>query len=564
MRGGICVSTPHRRRRFIWMPANRRQLLAVAALAPLAAQPFFVRRAWAGKPTPSARYFDCGIASGCPDAEGFVLWTRLTGGATGNESPQRAGAALGNDLIGQPVRWEIAHDESFARIAQHGSATALSQLGHTVHVEVRGLEPARWYWYRFIFNGVASEPGRSRTAPSTGAMPNEMRFAFASCQHWEHGYYAAWRHVTIESPDMVAFLGDYIYEGAMSRHPKQALARPQPLALATTLADYRDRYALYKSDPDLQAAHRACPWIVTWDDHEVHNDYADETAVPRTSNFPARRAAAYQAFYENMPLRASALVHGLANLESLGHAADAVRVTQRHAFGRLARFHVLDTRQFRDVQACRDDEHSSSGAVRPADCPALNAAGRTMLGAAQEQWLAEGLAADAKPADGPRWSVIAQQTLFSPRHYGNPATAPVATDTWDGYPAARRRLLAAIAAQPPRNTVFIGGDVHQNFVCDVKERAEDDGSKTLASEFCGTSITSFSGASQQRLDRLVEQNPHMLLANSQHRGYGMVRLTPSSWTTDLRTIDDPARADSGVSTLARFVVEDGHPGVHRV
>jgi alkaline phosphatase D len=534
------------------MPTNRRHLLALAALAPLAAQPVGLRRAWAGRPNPSANYFDCGIASGCPDADGLVLWTRLTGLASGQQG--FSGPILS-------IRWELSHDEFFSRVVQSGSAPALAQLGHTVHVEVRGLEPARWYWYRFIFRGVASPSGRTRTAPSPDAMPDELRFAFASCQHWEDGYYAAWRHVVTESPDMVAFLGDYIYEGASSRHSQHALARTQPLRRATTLADYRDRYALHKSDTDLQAAHRACPWIMTWDDHEVRNDYANETVVPADTDFPAQRAAAYQAFYENMPLRASALVHGLANLTSLGHAADAVRVTQRHAFGRLARFHVLDTRQFRDVQACRDDHHSSSGVVHPADCPTLKAPERTMLGAAQEQWLAKGLAADANLADGPRWSVIAQQTLFSPRHYGNAATGPVTTDTWDGYPAARQRLSSAIAVAPPRNTVFIGGDIHQNFVCNVKERANDESSKTVASEFCGTSVTSFSGASQQRLDRLVEQNPHILLANSQYRGYGLVRLTPARWTTELRILNDPMRADSGISTLARFVVEDTHPGV---
>lgn len=462
-----------------------------------------------------------------------------------------------------PVQWEIAHDQAFSRIVQRGNAQAPALLGYTVHVEVSGLEPARWYWYRFIFRGAASPAGRTRTAPSPTAMPDALRLAFASCQRWEHGYYAAWRHVVDEAPDMVAFLGDYIYETATPQHPTQALARTHALRHARTLADFRDRYLLHKSDRDLQAAHHACPWIVTWDDHEVQNDYAGETAVPAAPDFPAQRAAAYQAFYENMPLRASALVHGLAHLDRLGHAADAVRVTQRHAFGRLARFHVLDARQFRDVQACRDDHHSSSGVVRPLGCPALDAPDRTMLGAQQERWLSEGLAADAQPGDGPRWSVIAQQTLLSPRHYGNPATGPVATDTWDGYPAARQRLLSAIAAQPPRNTVFIGGDVHQNFVCDVKAHPQDERSKTIASEFCGTSITSFSGASQGRLDRLVEQSPHILLANSQHRGYAMVTLTPARWTTALRIVDDPSRRDSGISTLARFVVEDRRPGVQR-
>lgn len=544
------------------MPTNRRELLSLTSLALLASQPLLLRSAWAKAPRPSFDLFASGVASGCPEPDGFVLWTRLfpdTDASGGIDSAAMSAASIGEY---KKVNWEVAHDTRFRHIAQKGSAPALRQLGHAVHVEVNGLEPDRWYFYRFICDGNASAVGRTRTAPMPDRMPEALRFVFASCQHWEDGFYAAWRHVAAEHPDLVVFLGDYIYEGGSSRSSDRIVARLHGLRRAQTLADYRSRYALYKSDPDLQAAHRACPWIVTWDDHEVANDYADETVFPPETGFPERRAAAYQAFYENMPLRSSALVHGMAGL---GRAADAVRVTQRHAFGKLARFHVLDTRQFRDVQACRDESRSSSGVVRPADCPALAAPNRTLLGPAQERWLADGLRADTQ--DGPaahagiRWSILAQQTLFTPRAYGKPETGPVATDTWDGYPAARQRLLATLAQTQPRNTVFLGGDIHQNFVCDVHAHPDDPASPLLASEFCGTSITSISGSSQKRLDRLVAQNPYIHLANSRYRGYGSVNLTPTRWTTELRVVDDPQRADSGLSTLAQFVVEDQRPGV---
>ena len=407
---------------------DRRNILRLAtSVAGMSALP---RWAWAGS-TPRHNPFGLGVASGDPTSDGMVLWTRLL--------PAEPGAAS-SPLT---VRWEVADDDRFLRIVQRGTATALPELAHSVHVELAGLAPDRWYHYRFLHGDAVSPTGRTRTAPAAGQMPARLRLAFASCQNWEHGHYAAWHHLVQDAPDLVLFLGDYIYEYT-SPADTSGLARVQTLRHATTLADFRDRYALYKSDPQLQAAHAACPWGVVWDDHEVQNDYAgangrgDDPAA-----FLALRSAAWQAFYEHMPLRAASL--GAGHLGTQGLA-----LHRRLAWGQLAHIHLLDMRQHRDVQACRRTGARSAGAVRPEDCAALAAPSRTLLGTAQERWLDTGLAQDARQQA--RWSVLAQTTLFSPRAYPSGLRA---TDTWDGYPAARQRLLQSIAGHAPRNTVVL-------------------------------------------------------------------------------------------------------------
>ncbi|GKS90576.1 alkaline phosphatase D family protein [Acidovorax sp. SUPP2539] len=528
---------------------SRRALLQRAAWAAgVAAWP-----RWAGAGTGALRHdpFTLGVASGDPSPDGMVLWTRLV--------PAEPGAW--NRPIA--VRWEVAHDDAFRRIVQRGTATALPELAHSVHVELQGLAPGRWYHYRFLQGDAVSATGRTRTAPAAGDLAPGLRIAFASCQRWEHGHYAAWADVCRQSPDLVLFLGDYIYEYASPKDPA-GLARVHGLRLAHTLADYRDRYALHKSDPSLQAAHALCPWATTWDDHEVQNDYAGTHGRGDAADFLAMRTAAWQAFYEHTPLRAASLA---------ASGFGALQVYRALPWGRLATVHLLDARQFRDRQACRAEGSSGAGAVRPGDCAELQAPGRSFLGAAQERWLDAGLAADARGGgvgsaigDGTQWSVIAQQTLFSPRHYPSGVQS---TDSWDGYPAARQRLLQSVARHALRNTVLLGGDIHQNYVCNVM--APTDGAapaesplaptaRVLASEFCGTSISSRSGTTQDKVDAIARHNPHVLLARCDLRGWGLAEVTPRRWTTTLRTVDDPLRADSGASTLARFVVEDGRPG----
>ncbi|KPU94903.1 alkaline phosphatase [Variovorax paradoxus] len=533
---------------------HRRDLIRLASAA--AAATALPRWSWSN--TLAQRdLFPLGVASGSPTPDGFVLWTRLLDGPVPGTVPfDTPRLPLPAALT---VRWEVAEDEAFRRIVRAGQANALAELGHAVHVEVSGLRPDRWYFYRFMHGDAVTQTARTRTAPALHAMPGRTRFAFVSCQRWEQGHYAGYRHMLDEDLDLVVFLGDYVYEYAMPKKPPSyQLVRTHTLPAAKTLADFRDRYALYKTDAQLQAAHRACPWLVTWDDHEVQNDYAGLEGTGPAGDFLARRGAGYQAFYENMPLRASVLTQGVGGLGTL----DGLRIHERHAWGRLLRFHMLDTRQYRDRQPCRVPGEESPSSVTPTGCPELRDPARSILGSYQERWLEQGLAQDA--ALGERWSVVAQQTIFAQRNYKPLPAESYHPSTWDGYPASRQRVLDAVQGAGARNTVFLGGDIHQNYVSRVLADFSRPQSPVIASEFCGTSIASASGTAQSRAQEIADNNPHILLARSDRRGYAVADVTPGRWLTSLRVLDDVAQPDSGISTLARFAVDDCVPGPRAV
>jgi len=479
--------------------------------------------------------FSLGVASGAPEPDGFVLWTRLApepGVAHGGMAPEPV-----------TVRWEVAEDERFARVVRSGRAVAHPALAHSVHAEVRGLAPERWYHYRFVTGGGANQAvsptGRARTAPLADAFPARLRLAFASCQQFEQGYFGAYRHMADEDLDLVVFLGDYIYESSWGRDHVRAHLGGEP----KSLADYRIRHAQYRGDPDLQRMHAAAPWLLTWDDHEVDNDYADDRAEDLDPAFLARRAAAYRAYFEHMPLRESARPQGA-----------AMRLHGRHRFGRLAEFLILDDRQHRAHQACPKPRRGGSNVVDLERCPGLRDPSRSMLGATQERWLDRCFAESRA-----RWNVIGQQTLFS-RADGRQGPGETAwTDGWDGYPVARQRLIDAMQSRRLSNPLLLGGDVHANWVCDVKADFSDPGSQVVATEFCGTSITS-QGRPQVHLDRARDENPHVRLAESAYRGYGVVELTPDRCTTTLRVVDSVKLREPRIATRARFVVEAGRPG----
>ncbi|MET1114154.1 MAG: alkaline phosphatase D family protein [Comamonas sp.] len=528
----------------------RREFFRLASSA--AAATSLPRWSWS-TPLRQRDLFPLGVASGSPAPDGFVLWTRLLDG------PVPGTVAADTPRVPLPpaltVHWEIAEDESLRTIVRRGTAQALAALGHSVHVEVTGLRPDRWYYYRFMHGDAVTPTARTRTAPDTHAMPDRMRFAFVSCQRWEHGHYAGYRHMLDEDLDAVLFLGDYIYEYAMPQTPPSpALVRTHTLAAARTLQDFRDRYALYRTDAQLQAAHRACPWIVSWDDHEVQNDYAGLAGTGPQEAFPTLRGAGYQAFYENMPLRAACLARGM---EGLG-TADGVRIHDRYAWGRLLRFHLLDTRQYSHAQACRPPGGKPPPSIPPDRCAELRDPARSMLGQAQERWLEDGLRQDAHAQA--RWSVLAQQTMFSRRNYRKAPDESVGSSTWDGYPASRQRVIDAIRASAVRNAVVLGGDIHQNCVSRVLSDFSNPQSAVIASEFCGTSLTSHNSTSRVRAQEIADNNPHILLARPDRRGYAVAEVTPGRWTTTLRVLEDAAQADSAVSTLARFVVNDQVPG----
>ncbi|AEG92810.1 alkaline phosphatase D family protein [Ramlibacter tataouinensis] len=523
--------------------AERRRLLQLAAAAAACTwlpRGAHAQRRWGFDP------FSLGVASGSPAADSVVLWTRLLGPGWW-------------DSIGEapvPVRWEVAHDQGFSRIARRGETLALAQLGHSVHAEVAGLEPDRWYFYRFTAGHAVSPTGRTRTLPAADALPARLRLAYASCQRWEHGYYGAYRHMREEQLDLVMFLGDYIYE-----YPNATAAvRDFPtLGWVHTLQEYRERHALHRGDVHLQAMHAACPWLVSWDDHEVQNDYAAGQAgdgrplgLNASSDFAARRAAAYQAYYEHMPLRASALGGALAGVAG---AAD-VRLYGRWRFGRLADLLLLDTRQYRDRQVCGPD-FKPSGQVHPSACPAWEDPGRSLLGAAQEQWLDTAFA-----QAGSGWTVVGQQTLFGRRDNHPGAGEQFWNDGWDGYGAARRRVTGSLQRHQVVNPVFLGGDVHENWVGHVKADYARQGSASLGVEFCGTSITSRAGGAEQVAQRLAE-NPHYVFADGWRRGYSVCEFTPQRLTTTLRVLDDATREDARIETQARFTVQAGRPRLER-
>ncbi|MBP6898417.1 MAG: alkaline phosphatase D family protein [Pseudacidovorax sp.] len=503
---------------------SRRRLLQGAAGAALAA-PFLRLHAQGGDSRP---LFTLGVASGCPTAEGVVLWTRLA------PEPLAGG---GMDEAPVPVDWELAEDDRFVRIVARGRAIAVADLAHSVHVEVAGLAPGRDYWYRFTAQGMRSPVGRTRTARALqDAQP--LRLAFGSCQQYEQGFYSAYRDMATHDLDAVVHLGDYIYESSWGRHH----VRRHEAGLPQDLAGYRNRYALYKGDADLQAAHAAFPWFVTWDDHEVQNDYANDRSpqTPDPAQFMALRAAAYQAWYEHMPVPAWMRPQGV-----------QARIHGRWQMGGMAELFVLDGRQYRSAHPCVPVT-GNKGFV---DCDERSAASRSYLGAEQEAWLYQGLAR----AQG-RWTLIAQQTLMAtaPRSRGEERGYWV--DGWDGCAANRERLYGALAARAERNALVLSGDVHCFWAADLQRPGD---AAPLATEFVGGSISS-QGPSMATVAALQANNPQLRWGRGDVRGYALATLAPAEARVEFRAVDDIRRVDSGVSRLARFVVEHGSPGVHTV
>ncbi|MFI6598347.1 alkaline phosphatase D family protein [Nonomuraea sp. NPDC050536] len=490
---------------------DRRSFLAAASLLLL--------------PTPKTRAlsadpFTLGVASGDPSTDGFVLWTRL---ALQPLAGDGRGGMPARDL---DVDWQVAADERFATIVKSGTATARAADAHSVHVEVAGLQPGRDYFYRFKTEGRLSPAGRTRTAPS-GASP--LAFAVAACAHYEHGYYTAYRRLAEQEPDLVVFLGDYMYEYGPSGYTALAgRVRTHTPGKCMTLADYRLRHAQYKSDHDLQHAHAVAPWLVAFDDHEVENNWAGSHSSTFAPDFKQRRAEAFRAYYENMPLRRTALQGAV------------LRVNRRISWGTLARFHLLDTRQFRDDQACMDG-------VR-AGCDDRLSAKRTLLGADQWRWLEQGL----RGSDA-RWNLLGQQILMAQRDYKVGPGREVNLDSWDGYAAERTRVLGHLAATS--NPIVLTGDAHMHHLADLKTDFDDPDSPVVAKELVTTSIASDGDGYRDRtwIAEALAENPHISFID-QRRGYLYGRLTASEVSVDFRTLDYISRRGAPARTAKTVVI----------
>ncbi|MEO7433528.1 MAG: alkaline phosphatase D family protein [Dokdonella sp.] len=480
------------------------------------------------QPRFAAYPFALGVASGDPDEGGFVLWTRI--------------ASVGSDaaFLAQEdftVDWVVAEDEQLRQVVRRGTAIASADWAHSVHVEVDGLAADRSYWYQFRCGGEASATGRTRTLPAPGARTSRLRLALASCQHYEHGYFAAYRHMLSDDLDLVLHVGDYIYEGSWGPQVR----RHESPDGADTLAGYRNRHACYKSDDDLQRAHAAYPWLVTWDDHEVSNDYAGSVSRygETPSAFVQRRTSAYRAYYEHMPLRARHRP-----------GAGGMSLYRRAQFGDLATFNILDDRQYRSAHACAEQGE------KVADCPQRWSRAQTMLGDTQQRWLEDGLTSSAT-----RWKVIAQQTLIAPFvSRKNDGREVVWTDGWDGYAGARAHLLDFIAERRVPDVVTLGGDVHAFYATDLKTDFDDPDSPVVATEFVGTSLST-QGDDYAAIARDLPLNPHVRHFENRWRGYLRCEITPKLWRSDLRIVDDVTDVRSDARTLLSLHVESGRAGV---
>ncbi|MQA95450.1 MAG: alkaline phosphatase [Streptosporangiales bacterium] len=472
--------------------------------------------------------FTLGVASGDPWPDGVVLWTRL---APEPLALDGRGGMPDRDIT---VEWQVAADEGFRKIAQSGRSVARPESGHSVHVELSGLRPGTDYFYRFRAEGEISPEGRTRTAPRLGSSPERFAFAFASCQNRPDGHYTAYAHMAREDLDLVAFLGDYIYEG-----PAQgSLGRGHlPVSEIFSLADYRVRHAQYRSDPDLQAAHAAFPWALVFDDHEVENNWASDISEPDTEPdqdravFLERRARAFQVYYEHMPLRREQRPKG-----------PDMRVYRRLRFGDLMDFYMLDTRQYRDDQV-PDEQRDDPD--------------RTILGAEQRKWLFRRTAGRTG-----RWNVLAQQVFFSQRDTVSGPGTNFSDDAWDDYLVERDAVRDHLTEAGTRNPVVITGDVHASYVSDIKADFNDAASRTVGTELVGTSISSGGDGVEQNPGDLVQlaENPHIKYIN-RRRGYVRNVVTRDAWTATYRTVDFVTRPGAPLVDRATFTIEDGHPGV---
>ncbi|HEY7489396.1 MAG TPA: alkaline phosphatase D family protein [Streptosporangiaceae bacterium] len=473
--------------------------------------------------------FRLGVASGEPTSTGVVLWTRIAPRPLAEDG---YGGMPPGDV---DVEWQLADDERFRQVIRSGQAVARRADGGSVHVEVESLQPGGEYFYRFRTAGQVSPVGRTLTAPAPGSLSAPLTFCAVSCAHYEHGYFTAYRRLTEQDPDLVVHLGDYMYEYAPGHYrAASGMVRRHTAGKCQTLTDYRRRHAQYKSDADLQAAHAAAPWVVAWDDHEIENNWAgDHPGSPDVPGFGQRKHAAMRAYYENMPLRATSRPKN-----------GTIHLYRRLAWGGLATFHVLDTRQFRDDQPCNDG-------IRP-DCDVRLEQGRVLAGPAQLRWLDAGLRASRA-----RWDVLAQQIFLAQRDVQLGPGRDVLLDTWDGYTAERDRLLSGIVTAGTRNPVVLTGDIHTAYANTLLTNFDDPSSQRVGVELVATSIASDGDGYHDPAGNaaLRAENPHIAFVD-QRRGYVLCRVTPDELRADFRTLPYITRKGAPATTAAGFTIPD--------
>lgn len=483
-----------------------------------------------GRAGSRSEIFTLGVASGDPTPDGVVVWTRLA------RDPRAGSGGMGEQAV--DVEWQVADDERFTRLRASGRTRTGPQDGYAVHVEVQGLPPGGTFFYRFRALDRVSPVGVTRSAPAPSTLA-PLAVAVASCANYEHGWFTAYRHMAEDRPDLVVFLGDYLYEEAAGTYlAGSGNPRSYESAEPTTVEGYRHRYALHHADADLQAAHAAAPWVSVFDDHEVQNNWAGDHPESPQPDFLGRRAAAFRAWYENMPVRLPQRPRG-----------STIRTFRRLEWGATATLHMLDTRQYRDPQACGD--------AYPGDCAERTDPARSLTGRTQEQWLVDGLRRSRA-----RWDVLGQQVFFSqldlvpgpPRGFNN--------DAWDGYPVERDRIVASWQQARVRNPVVLSGDIHTHYIADIRAEHDEPTSPVVGTELVSSSITSRGDGAEHSpaVAGMLGRNPH-LRYGIDRRGYITARFTADRLEAAVRVVDRVSRPGAPVRTAARFTVTDREPGL---
>jgi alkaline phosphatase D len=454
----------------------------------------------------------------------MVLWTRLA------TAPLDIGGGMGSTNVS--IAWEVATDSAFSNIVASGTETAVPSEGHSVHAEPHGLASGAWFYYRFKANGFVSPVGRTRTAPAAGSTPSSVKFVFASCQHFEEGWYHAHRYMAADDPDLVLFLGDYMYEKQSGSSTR--VRWYVDFDEVDYLDEYRLRYSQHHTDPDLVAVRAKAPMVAVFDDHELANNWWGAGA-----DWPAsRKQAAFQAFWENMPVP-----------KAMKPVSSAIPLYRRIGWGTLATFHMMDTRQYRWKQA-------------PAgDCTEITRTDRTLTGSTQEQWLLDGLGASTA-----RWNLLGQQVFYAQRDTdGSSSTCDVSTDAWDGYRAGRNRITQGWVDRGVRNPVVLTGDVHRHWANNLRLNYFDQSSPYVGAELVTSSITS-GGDGADSTPPGMSNNPHLNYIGN-HRGYVRVTANATQLTADFQKVSSVTTRDAAgvtLSTVRRYAVQDGIPGLHQI
>lgn len=505
---------------------NRRLFLAsgIAATTTTAGAIAVPRIAGAlNKPAVAHDPFTMGVASGEPRPTSVVLWTRLA------TKPLDIGGGMGSRNVA--VQWELATDDKFRTIVARGTETAVPGEGHSVHAEPKGLRSGAEFFYRFKADGFVSPVGRTRTAPAAGTTPAKLKFDFASCQHLEAGWFHAHRYIAADEPDLLVWLGDYMYENHSSGTTVRWYVE---LDTVDKLNEYRLRYAQHHTDPNLVKARAVAPLVAVFDDHELANNWWGHG-----SHWPdTRKQSAFQAFWENMPLP-----------KAMKPSGPAIPLYRRLDWGTLATFYMMDTRQYRWKQA------------PGGSCKEITRSDRTLTGAAQERWLLDQFGKQTA-----RWNLLGQQVFYAQRDTdGRTGTCDVSTDSWDGYRASRNRITKGWIDRKLRNPVVLTGDVHKHWANNLRLNYFDHSSPLVGAELVTSSITS-GGDGANTVPGGLKNNPHLGYIGN-HRGYVRVTATASELTGEFMKVSsvtqhDPAKVKLTVNR--KYVVRNGVPGLKRV